>query len=146
MMTSSSLKVGALLAVAWGSWWVTSTWYEKQLAEACAEAESLGRALERAEATKTIEVMDDYFIKVREDADRTMAERDDARRLLERLRSATGARDAESAADAVKSLREENARLRSLVERSVVLLQRGREGYRDAARNNDALIELKGED
>ena len=146
MMASRWLKVGALLAVAWGSWWVTSTWYEKELAEARAEAESLGRALERAEATKTIEVMDDYFVKVREDADRTMAERDDARRLLERLRSATGARDAENAADAVKSLREENARLRSLVERSVVLLQRGREGYRDAARNNDALIELKGED
>ena len=146
MTTFGWLKVGALLAVAWGSWWVTSTWYEKQLAEARAEAESLGRALERAEATKTIEVMDDYFVKVREDTDRTMAERDDARRLLERLRSATGARDAESAADAVKSLREENARLRSLVERSVVLLQRGREGYRDAARNNDALIELKGKD
>lgn len=142
MMTSSWLKVGALLAVAWGSWWVTSTWYEKQLAEARAEAESLGRA----EATKTIEVMDDYFIKVREDAGRTMAERDDARRLLERLRSAAGTRDAASAADAIESLREENARLRSLVERSVVLLQSGREGYRDAARNNDALIELKGED
>ena len=134
------------MAVAWGSWWVTSTWYEKQLAEARAEAESLGRALERAEATKTIEVMDDYFIKVREDAGRTMAERDDARRLLERLRSAAGTRDAASAADAIESLREENARLRSLVERSVVLLQSGREGYRDAARNNDALIELKGED
>lgn len=146
MMTSSWLKVGALLTVAWGSWWVTSTWYEKQLAEARAEAESLGRALERAEATKTIEVMDDYFIKVREDAGRTMAERDDARRLLERLRSAAGTRDAASAADAIESLREENARLRSLVERSVVLLQSGREGYRDAARNNDALIELKGED
>ena len=146
MMASSWLKVGVLLAVAWGSWWITSTWYDKELAEARAEAESLGRALERAEATKTIGVMDDYFIKVREDTDRTMAERDDARRLLERLRSATGARDAESAADAVKSLREENARLRSLVERSVVLLQRGREGYRDAARNNDALIELIGED
>lgn len=146
MMASSWLKVGALLAVAWGSWWVTATWYEKQLAEARAEAESFWRALERAEATKTIEVMDDYFAKVREDADRTMAERDDARRLLERLRSATGTRDAESAANAVKSLREENARLRGLVERSVVLLQRGREGYRDAARNNDALIELKGED
>ena len=146
MMASRWLKVGALLAVAWGSWWVTSTWYEKELAEARAEAESLGRALERAEATKTIEVMDDYFVKVREDADRTMAERDDARRLLERLRSATGARDAENAADAVKSLREENARLRELVGRGVVLLQQGRECYRDAARNNDALIELKGED
>ena len=146
MMSSSWLKVVALLAVAWGSWWATSTWYEKELAETRAEAESLGRALERAEATKTIEVMDDYFAKVREDADRTMAERDDARRLLERLRSATGARDAESAADAVKSLREENARLRELVGRGVVLLQRGREGYRDAARNSDALIELEGED
>ena len=146
MMTYRWMKVGALLAVAWGSWWVTSTWYEKELAEARAEAESLGRALERAEATKTIEVMDDYFIKVREDADRTMAERDDARRLLERLRSAAGTRDAASAADAVESLREENARLRELVGRGVVLLQRGREGYRDAARNNDALIELKGED
>ena len=146
MMSYSWLRGGALLAVAWGSWWVTATWYEKQLAEARAEAESLGRALEREEATKTIGVMDDYFIKVREDADRTMAERDDARRLLERLRSAAGTRDAASAADAVESLREENARLRELVGRGVVLLQRGREGYRDAARNNDALIELKGED
>ena len=146
MMSYSWLRVGALLAVAWGSWWVTATWYEKQLAEARAEAESLGRALEREEATKTIGVVGDYFIKVREDADRTMAERDDARRLLERLRSAAGTRDAASAADAVESLREENARLRELVGRGVVLLQRGREGYRDAARNNDALIELKGED
>lgn len=136
------VSTGCLGFVAFGTWWATSTWYEKEIAEAKIEAMSQGRDLERAEATKTIEVMNGQFIKLRENADRTIAERDDARRLVERLRK-SGAGDLSGATSkTIGALRKENARLRELVERGIVLLQRGREGYRDAVTNNDALIEF----
>lgn len=136
------VSIGCLVLVAFGTWWATSTWYEKEIAEAEIEAMSQGRELERAEATKTIEVMNGQFIKLRENADRTLAERDDARRLVERLRKSGSSDLSGASSKTICALRKENARLRDLVERGIVLLQRGREGYRDAVTNNDALIEF----
>ena len=136
------VSLGCLGLVAFSTWWATSTWYEKEIAEAQIEAMSQGRELERAEATQTIEVMNGQFLKLRENADRTLAERDDARRLVERLRKSGATNMPGVSSETVCAILKENARLRGLVERGIGLLQRGREGYRDAATNNDALIEF----
>lgn len=143
----TALKVGGALAivaaVGVGTWWTTSTWYEKKIAEAQVEALEAGRLLERDEATKTIEVMNGRYVELKKEADRTSRERDDARRLADRLRRSSGAGAVSGeAADPRCADRAELAECRGFLAESVGLLQEAREGWRETAGERDALIDL----
>ena len=143
----SALKWGGaaavVAAVAFGTWWATSTWYEKEISQARIEALENGRMIERGEAEKTIGVMNDRYLQLKIEADRAAGERDDARRIVERLRKSENTERVPAAsADPCRAPRAELAECRSFLAESVELLQEAREGWRESAADKDAIVDL----
>ncbi|MGN1150137.1 MAG: hypothetical protein ACI4SY_05470 [Sutterella sp.] len=148
----AGLKVGgkiyiiaaALIGVAavfMAGYHVASIRYERDIADGMAAAHKTARVIERASAEKMIGALNDRIEKLQQDADLARTERDDARRIADGLRRQNTARVPAAAGDPCRALREENARLRSLVAEGVELLQEGREGWRSASGGCDSLID-----
>lgn len=133
----------AVCLVAFGTWWATSTWYEKEIAQARADAIEAGRRIERADATKTIEVMNERYLALKEENKRATGERDAARRIADRLRKSASAGNVSGKdGDPCRASKAELAECRSFLAEGVELLQEAREGWRETARERDALIEI----
>lgn len=130
----------AIIAFASG-YWTASLRYERDIADGMTAAQKTARVLERASAEKMIGALNGRIENLQKDVDLARTERDDARRIADRLRRQTPAGLPAAAGDPCRAVREENARLRSLVAEGVELLQEGREGWRDAAGGCDTLID-----
>ena len=109
-------------------YWTASLRYERDIADGMTAAHKTARVIERASAEKMIGALNGRIENLQKDVDLARTERDDARRIADRLRRQNTAGLPAAAGDPCRAFREENARLRSLVAEGVELLQEGREG------------------
>lgn len=145
MMTSVLRKLaifGAVFVAVFAlGYWTASQRYEKEIAEGMLSAQKAAQAIERSRNEKIVGAMNERIEMLQNEADAARVERDDARRIADRLRGQSTARVPEGRGDSCRNDREENARLRDLLAEAVELLQEGRELYRGSAGAHDALAD-----